>query len=125
MRVTLNGNPLDDMVCMADAAILVSGMHSSFSGVSTTLSSGIKLRFPSKNYRKSGRELRQMLWQLIPEDVHLEYDYSEECYDSNTGKLLDTCGGGNANWGNEDWGTCPPMHFDEASFVQEVTQRHI
>lgn len=95
-------------------------MHSSFSGISTTLSSGIKLRLPGKNARNSGAELRQMLWKLIPEDVHLEYDYPQECYDNDTGKLSETCEGG-----DDDWGTCPPMHFDEASFMHEVNQRHI
>ena len=118
--VTLNGNPVNDIMCMADANILISGVHSSFSGISTTLSSGIKLRFPGKNARNSGAELRQMLWKLIPEDVHLEYDYPQECYDNDTGKLSETCKGG-----DDDWGTCPPMHFDDASFMHEVNQRHI
>ena len=119
VRVTLNGNPLGDIMCMADAEILISGISSSFSGVSAALSSGLKLRFSGNKYRHSGRELREMLWKLIPEDVHLEYDYPQECYDNDSGELSEICKGE-----DEDWGTCPPMHFDETSFVREVLRRH-
>ena len=120
VRVTLNGNPLDDIVCMADAEILISGTSSSFSGVSASMSSGLKLRFAGTAYRKSGRELREMLLQLIPEDVQLEYDYPQACYASDGGALSESCKGR-----DNDWGSCPPLQFDEPSFVREVERRRL